>query len=142
MDFMKHFEQFNLDQFKLDQFNLDQFNLDQFTTVSKDAMDAIMRVNEAATGRMEQLFRLNSEIVNETLENSMDHMKGLTDLKKPEDVVTNNLNFLSDISKKAIENSQKYVDFCVDCQSELTGLIQDGMVSAASVSTAANRKAA
>ena len=137
MDFMKQFEQFNLDQF-----NLDQFNLDQFSTVGKDTMDAIMRVNEAATGRMEQLFRLNSEIVNETLENGMVHMKGLTDLKKPEDVVTNHLNFFSDLSKRAIENTQKYVDFCVDCQSELGGLIQDGIVSASNISTAANRKAA
>jgi hypothetical protein len=57
-------------------------------------------------------------------------------------MVTNNMNYLSDISKKAIENTQKYVDFCVDCQSEMTSLLQDTMTAKAATKTTGRKAAA
>lgn len=135
MDFFKNFEK--IDFMK----NFEGFNMDQFSNVGKDAMDSIMRINETASSRIEQLFRLSSEIASETFENNMSMLKSLGEIKKPEDLVSSNMNYLSDISKKAIENTQKYVDFCVDCQSEMTSLLQD-TVAAKATTKGAGRKAA
>lgn len=128
MDFSKSFEQFQK------MANIDGLDMTKYSAVNKEAMESLMRMNEMATSRLEQLLRLNSEIATEALENGLEMIKTLSAVKRPEDVLANNMSCLSALSRKAIENTQKYVDFCVDCQCEVTNLVQKEAAARANAS--------
>lgn len=123
MDFNKILESFNI----ADHFNLDDFGIDKIADLAKDSLDSIMKINEAATDRAEQLFKLSTDIVTETVEGSINQVKSLTDIKNPEDFFNSQVTYATDMGKKAVENSQKYVDFFVETQTEIGSLVQDSI---------------
>ncbi len=129
MDFNSIIEKFKLDAFNMDAFNLDAFKFDgfdmtQFTTATKEAIDSVLKINEAVTTRTEQIFRLSSDIATDTLESGLNQLKALTDIQKPEEFIESQMNFASDSSKKAVENGQKVVDLLVETQTEIGTLVQ------------------
>lgn len=134
MDFNSIIEKFKLDAFNMDAFKMDAFNMDafkfdgfdmgQFTTATKEAIDSVLKINEAFTTRTEQIFRLSSDIATDTLESGLNQLKALTDIQKPEQFIESQMNFASDSSKKAVENSQKVVDLLMETQTEIGTLVQ------------------
>ncbi len=134
MDFNSIIEKFKLDAFNMDAFKMDAFNMDafkfdgfdmgQFTTATKEAIDSVLKINEAFTTRTEQIFRLSSDIATDTLESGLNQLKALTDIQKPEQFIESQMNFASDSSKKAVENGQKVVDLLVETQTEIGTLVQ------------------
>ena len=132
MDFNSIFEKFNLDSFNLDAFKLDNFDMSAFdmsqiTDATKDAIDSVLKINETLTTRTEQIFRLSTDIANDAVESSLNQLKALTDVKKPEDFIESQMSFASDSSKKAVENGQKVVDLLMEAQTEIGTLVQDSI---------------
>ncbi|THB65336.1 MAG: phasin family protein [Gammaproteobacteria bacterium] len=121
MDFTKLLEKFNI----ADHINVNDFGLDKVADLAKDSLDSIMKINEAASARAEQLFKMSSDIINETVEGTINQVKSLADTKNPEDFINSQVTYATELGKKAVENSQKYVDFMVEAQSEIGGLVQD-----------------
>lgn len=127
MDLTKTFEQFRK------MANIETMDISDISIINKDATDALMKMNEMATSRLEQLLRLNSEMATEALEDGLEMIKSLSAVKRPEDVLASNMNSLSALSRKAFENTQKYVDFCFDCQTEASQLVQKKVAAKATV---------
>ncbi|THB71006.1 MAG: phasin family protein [Gammaproteobacteria bacterium] len=127
MDFNSIFDKFNIDSFNLDAFKLENFDMNQITNATKDAIDSVLKINETVSARTEQIFRLSTDIANDTLESSLNQLKALTDVKKPEQFIESQMNFASDSSKKAVENSQKVYDLLVEAQTEIGTLVQDSI---------------
>ncbi len=123
MDFNTLLEKFNIS----DHFNLDAFSMDKFSDLAKDSLESIRKINEATAARTEQLFKLSSEILNESVEGSITHIRSLSDIKNPEDFISTQVSFTKDLGQKAMENSQKYADFFTEANTEIGSLIQDSM---------------
>lgn len=124
MDFNSIIEKFKLEAFNLDAFKMGNFDMSQFSTATKDAIDSVLKINETITTRTEQIFRLSSDIATDSLECGLNQLKALTDIQKPEQFIESQMNFASDSSKKAVENSQKVVDLLMETQTEIGTLVQ------------------
>ncbi len=127
MDFNSILEKFNIDSFNLDAFKFENFDMSQITDATKDAIDSVLKINETVSSRAEQIFRLSTDIANDAVESSLNQLKALTDIKKPEEFLESQMNFASDSSKKAVENGQKVVDLLMEAQTELGTLVQDSI---------------
>lgn len=119
MDFNK-----NLEQFKK-MMSMENFDLSKFSSINQDAMGSFKRLGEITSERMEQLLRLNSEIATEAMENGLEMMKGIAQPGRPDEIISKNMEMLSELNRRTVENAQKYVDFCVDCQSEMSELLKN-----------------
>ena len=110
---------------------IEGLDLTQYTAFNKEAMESLVRMNELATSRLEQLLRLNSEIATEALENGLEMMRTLSSVKRPNEILASNVDCLSSLGRQTVENTQKDFDFCIDYQSDMADLVKEGASTAA-----------
>lgn len=101
--------------------------LKQFEALSKSMMDAAVRFGEITSARAEKLARLNSEVLNQSLEDGVRYMQSLNG-KQPEELMRAQFTYVNETGQKAVVNVQRYFQLFMDTNNELTAAMQRDLV--------------
>lgn len=95
---------------------------EQFFKLGKHISTPVEEWNKAAAGILHKVAEQNMEILNDNFSRFSDQMKRLSNVKRPEDLITLQKDCINEDISSVIENSQKIVHMSMENIEEITKL--------------------
>jgi hypothetical protein len=102
-------------------------SLEQFSELNQAMLGGLLRLNEIMSERLGQFLQLHNAVVNDSLEAGIQYFSGLSDAKRPEEVMSYQMSYLNDSSKKAMDNAKKYLNLALETNAEVKNAFQQNM---------------
>lgn len=117
-------------------------SFEQFSNLTQNLMSAVASFNEIVSARVDQFLKLNNAVINENLERNMQYLRSLSEVKRPEDAVSQQMAYLNDNAKYAMDTAKKYFSLAMETNAEMNSAFQQNMQKAGDKTAAAAKKAA
>jgi phasin family protein len=100
-----------------------------FHDLNQSLLTGLVKVNEVAAKRAGEFVRLNSEIVNNSLQHTLDHLQQIRGLRTLEEAVSSQGKYLSESTRRFLEVSRQYFELTLEANSEFRGIMQENAES-------------
>ena len=104
-------------------------SFEQFNEMNQAMLNGLVRLNEIMSERLTQFLKLHNAVINDSLETGVQYIRAFGDVKKPEDAVSSQMNYLNESTKKAMDNAKKYFNLALETNAEMNTIFQQNMES-------------
>lgn len=105
-------------------------SFEQFSELNQAMLGGLVRLNEIMSERLGQFLKLHNAVVSDSLESGIQYFRGMSEAKRPEEVMSYQMGYLNDSSKKAMDNAKKYLNLALETNAELKNAFQQNMETA------------
>jgi len=102
-------------------------SIEQLSELSQAVLNGWVRYNEIISGRLEQFLKLHNAVINDSLESGIQYIRSLSEVKKPEDAISSQINYLNEASRKAADNARKYLNLLMETNAEVNSALQQNI---------------
>lgn len=100
---------------------------EQFNQFGQQMLSAMAQMNQIASSRSEQLLRLNNEMLNQGLEQTLSHMKTLGSFQSAEEALSAQSAYLNDSAKRMMDSARRYLELALDANAEISDVVQQNV---------------